>query len=133
MLPSVIFRPVICPTTLNFCRSHWPCGLRGLRQLACWDCGFESYLGHGCLFVVRFVCCQRSLRRADHSSRGVLLAVVRRRVWSRILVIEEALAHWGGGLSRPKQIFCFWNLQEEDFMELVSSFFFNVPVERRSE
>jgi hypothetical protein len=28
----------------------------GLRALACWDCGFES----------------RRLRRADHSSRGVL-------------------------------------------------------------
>jgi len=36
-----------------------------------------------------FVCCeccvvkQRSLQRADHSSRGVLPTVVRRCVWSR--------------------------------------------------
>jgi len=25
---------------------------------ACWDCGFESCLGPGCLFVVIVVCCQ---------------------------------------------------------------------------
>ena len=58
-------------------RSQWP---RGLRPLACWDRGFESHRGHGCLSVVSVVCCQ--LRRADHSSRGVLPTVVC-RVWSR--------------------------------------------------
>jgi len=36
-------------------RSQWPCGL---RPLACWDCGFESHRGHGCLSVVSVVCCQ---------------------------------------------------------------------------
>jgi hypothetical protein len=41
-----------------------------------------------------------SLRRADHSSRGVLPTVVC-RVWSRNLVNEETLAHWG--LLRQKQ------------------------------
>jgi len=30
----------------------------GLRQLACWDGGFESRRGHGCLSVVSVVCCQ---------------------------------------------------------------------------
>ena len=30
----------------------------GLRPLACWDCGFESRRGHGCLSLVSFVCCQ---------------------------------------------------------------------------
>jgi hypothetical protein len=37
------------------------------------------------LSVVSVVCCQveRSLRRADRSSRGVLMTVLRRRVWSR--------------------------------------------------
>jgi len=45
--------------------------------------------------VVSVVCCQRSLRRADHSSRGVLPTAVRRCVWSRNLVNEEAMAHWG--------------------------------------
>ena len=39
--------------------------------------------GHGYLSVVSVVCCQRSLRRADHSSRGVLPTVLRRCVWSR--------------------------------------------------
>jgi hypothetical protein len=39
--------------------------------------------------VVRY----RSLRRSDHSSRGVLPTMLRRCVWSRNLVNEEALAH----------------------------------------
>ena len=37
------------------CRSRWP---RGLRPLVCWECGFESHLGHGCLSLVNVVCCQ---------------------------------------------------------------------------
>ena len=48
------------------------------------------------------VCCEccvllgrGSLRRADQSSRGVLPIVMRRCVWSRNLVNEEVLAHWG--------------------------------------
>ena len=48
------------------------------------------------MFVVR----QRSLRRADHSSRGALPSVGRRCVWSRNLVNEEAVTHWG--LLAPK-------------------------------
>jgi hypothetical protein len=41
------------------------------------------------------VCCQvLSLRRADHSSRGVLPSVVYGCVWSRNLVNGEALAYW---------------------------------------
>jgi len=28
------------------------------RAVACWDCGFESHRGHGCLSVVSVVCCQ---------------------------------------------------------------------------
>ena len=43
------------------------------------------------LYVVRY----RSLRRADQSFRGVLPTVVRRCVWSRNLVNEKALIHWG--------------------------------------
>jgi len=35
-----------------------------------------------------------SLRRADHSSRGILPTVGFRCVWFWNLVIEEALAHW---------------------------------------
>jgi hypothetical protein len=28
----------------------------GLRPFACWDCGFESRRGHGCLALVNIVC-----------------------------------------------------------------------------
>jgi hypothetical protein len=41
-----------------------PCGravkVVGLRQSACWECGFESRRGrgHGCLSLVNVVCCQ---------------------------------------------------------------------------
>ena len=30
----------------------------GLRPLACWDSGFESHRGYGCLSLVSVVCCQ---------------------------------------------------------------------------
>jgi hypothetical protein len=29
-----------------------------LRPFACWDCGFESRRGRGCLSLVSVVCCQ---------------------------------------------------------------------------
>ena len=66
----------------------------GLWLHACWMCGFVSRWGHGCLSVGSVVCCQveapamgRSfvqgcpgithcvLRRADSSSRGVLVSL----------------------------------------------------------
>ena len=51
--PSVVCR---CD---KFSRSQWPASLRrGLRPLACCDCGVESRQGHGCLSVVSVVCCQ---------------------------------------------------------------------------
>ena len=46
-----------------------------------------------CLLWV--LCVYRALRRADHSSRGVLPTVVCRHVWSRNLMNEEAMTHWG--------------------------------------
>ena len=55
------------------------------------DRGFESHRGHGCLCVVRY----RSLRRVDHSSRGVLPTVVRRCLCSRNLKNEEAMTRVG--------------------------------------
>jgi hypothetical protein len=33
-------------------------GRVGLRPFACWDCGFVSRRGHGCLSLVSVVCCQ---------------------------------------------------------------------------
>jgi hypothetical protein len=50
----------------------------GLRPLACWDCGFESLLVHGCLSLVSVVYCQvqvsatgRSLVQRSPSECGV--------------------------------------------------------------
>ena len=67
---------------VSFCKSNMqsfgPSGRAvwdvDLQPLGCWDCGFESRRGHGCLSVVSVVCCyvERSLRQAGHSSRGVL-------------------------------------------------------------
>jgi len=50
------------------CRSRWP--------LDCWDCGFESVQGHGCLSLVIVVCCQvsatgRSLVQSSSTECGV--------------------------------------------------------------
>ena len=42
------------------------------------------------------------MRRADHSSREVLPTVVRRCLWSRNLVNEEALAQWGAVATNKK-------------------------------
>ena len=30
----------------------------GLRPPGCWDCGFDSQLGYGCLSVVKVLLCQ---------------------------------------------------------------------------
>jgi hypothetical protein len=48
-----------------------------------------------CLLWVLCAVRYRSLRRADHSSRGVLPTVVRRCVWSRNLKNEEAMTRVG--------------------------------------
>jgi len=39
----------------------------GLTPLACWDCGFESHRGRGCLSVVSVVCCQVEVSATDWS------------------------------------------------------------------
>ena len=52
-----------------------------------------------CLLWVLFVFSYRSLWRADHSSRGVLPTVVLCCVWSRDLVNEAAMDHFGGGVA----------------------------------
>jgi len=61
-----------------------------------------------------------TLRRADHSSRGVLPTVVRRCVWSRNLANEEALAHWE--LSRQKENGIIKNATKELKMLLQNGF-----------
>ena len=42
------------------------CGV-GLRQLACWDCGFESHRGNRCLCVVSVVGCQVEVSASGQS------------------------------------------------------------------
>jgi len=59
-----------------FCKKADSSDRVGLRLLACWDCGFESHRGHECLLWVLCVVRWRSVRRADHSSRGVRPSVV---------------------------------------------------------
>jgi hypothetical protein len=80
---------LFCSCNSCYCRSQWPRRLRrrsaAARRLRLW---VRISPGHGHLSGVSVVCCQRSLR-------WVLLTVVRRCVWSRNLVNEEALVHYG--------------------------------------
>jgi hypothetical protein len=86
------------------CRSQWPRGLRrrstAARLLRSW-----VLIPPRAWMFVCCVCCQveRSLRRADHSYRGILPTVARRCVWSRNLVDEEAIARTGLQCQRIKQ------------------------------
>ena len=61
-------------------RSHWP---RGLRPIACWDCGVESRWMHRCLSLVSVACSQvvvstmgRSLVQGSPTDCGVSLCVI---------------------------------------------------------
>jgi hypothetical protein len=79
------------------CRSQWQRGLRGrstaARLLRLW---VRIPPGHVCLSVVTFVYFQVEISATSWSLvQGVLQTVVRRCVWSRNLVNEEAMAHWG--------------------------------------
>ena len=56
-----------------------------------------------CLLWVLCVVRQRSLRRADHSSRGFLATMVCRCVWSRNLKNEEAMTPVGSQRHRKKK------------------------------
>ena len=63
----------------------------GLRPFACWDCGFESRRGHGCLCLLRVLCFVRyeSPRRANHPSIWVL-------PWALCLSAIVKPRQWGG-------------------------------------
>jgi hypothetical protein len=78
-------------------RSQWPCA-RLLRLQVQIPPGAWSV---SVVCVVRY----RSLRRADHSSRGVLPNVVRRCVRSRNLVNEEAKNQQNTGLAYFRVVF----------------------------
>jgi len=83
---------------LKTSRSQWPRGLRRRSAVARLPRLRVRMPPEACLSV----CCEccvlsgkRSLRRTDHSSRGVLPTVVRRCVCSRNLMSEEAMARVG--------------------------------------
>jgi hypothetical protein len=76
----------------------------GLRPLACWDFGFESHRGHGCLSIVSVVCCQVEVSATDWSPvQRSPIDCGASCVWSRILEIEEAKARY-----RPVKIQPQW-------------------------
>jgi len=83
---------------INICRSQWPRGLSRrsatARLLILWV-RIPPGAWMSCLLWMLRVVRWMSLRQADHSSRTVLPTVLCRYVWSRNLVNEEALAHWG--------------------------------------
>jgi hypothetical protein len=61
---------------ISLCRCQWPSGPNeALQPIACWDCGFESHRGHGCLSVVSVVClsgrslCDGLITRPEESYR----------------------------------------------------------------
>ena len=62
-----------------------------------------------CLLWVSCVVRQRSLRRADHSSRGVLPTVVRRCVWSRNIKNGCSIYIHDISRLRVKQLFLYQN------------------------
>ena len=98
-------------------RSHWPRGLRP-RSVARSPAEIVASNPTGvmdvCLLWVLCVVRRRPLRRADHSSRGVLPSVVRRCVWSSNLMNEETVAHW--------ELLCQWWKKEKVKTWIVMSF-----------
>jgi hypothetical protein len=74
---------------------------RAQGPLACWDCGFESRWGHGCLSLVSVVCCVRSgpfVGLITRPEASYLMRCV--WVWSCSLDNERTIAHYG--LSRHR-------------------------------
>ena len=64
----------------------------GLRPIACWDCGFESFRGHVFLSLASIVCC---LWVGLITSPEEFYPVWCDWVWPWILDNKEALAHHG--------------------------------------
>ena len=96
----LLWYPHFVWSTDRECRSQRPRGIRrrsaAARPLRLW-----VRIPPGAWM---FVCCDwyvLSMRGGDHSSRGMVPTVVRRCVWSRNHVNEDALVDWG--LSRQKQ------------------------------
>ena len=115
----------------SVCRYQWPLGLRR-RSAAASLLRLWVRIPPGSWIYVCCECCvlsgKRSLRRADHSSRGVLPTVVCRCVWSRNFVNEEARAHWGAIASRGEKYHLYQagadKLPRKEFIFLIAFFFF---------
>jgi hypothetical protein len=77
----------------------------GLRQLACWDCGFESRRGHGCLYLVSVMSCQlevtatvRSLVQRSPTACGVSECDREASILKRPWPTRSCHARGGGGI-----------------------------------
>ena len=93
-------------THTKICRSKWPRGLRRRSAAACLLRSWVRIPPGAWMFVCCECCVVRygSLRRTDHSSRAVLLTVVRRCVWSRNLKNDEAMTRVGSQRHKKKYI-----------------------------
>jgi hypothetical protein len=95
--------------------SRWPRGLRH-GSAAARLLGLLVRISQGAwMSVFR----QRSLRRADHPSRGVLLSVV--CLWSRILNREEAKTHCGRSSHNKTYLLCTIRISSTNFVVGVRS------------
>jgi hypothetical protein len=72
-----------------------------LRLLACWDCRFESRLGHGCPSLMSVVCCQ-----AEFYAQGRSL-FQRRPIARGVSECDRGIlkAHWNCQAMRKKAFF----------------------------
>jgi hypothetical protein len=84
----------------------------GLRPLACWDCGFESLRGHGCLSAVSIVYCQ-----VEVSSSSLLFCPKESyRLWCVVVCdLETSWIRWdwptGGFCAENK---AWWYIEKGD-------------------
>jgi hypothetical protein len=89
-------------------RSRWPRGIRfGSAAVRLLRLRIRMPPGARFLSIIIAVCCQTSLRRADHSSRGVLPSVACCCVWSRNLKNQEAMADVGSHRHREEKMYCW--------------------------
>jgi hypothetical protein len=100
-----------------------------LRPLVCLDCGFESHRGHGCLSVVKVVCCQ-----VEVSASGLITRPEEScRLWC--VVVCDLETSWirrpwpTGGAVAPKEIkYIAYHLWYKIRMKCMNFFFVNFVV-----
>jgi len=85
----------------------------GLRPFACWDCGFESRKGHGCLSLVIVVCyhVEVSATGRSHAQRShtacvcISMSVIRCNNKSLYLRLERCHDHESKKASQPNLLY----------------------------